>query len=582
MHRVIGEGLARLRGTKLARLWPYGVLIAVTVCVSIWMQWDTADMFPNGDAYIHLSYARTLAETGELNFNPGLREGVGSTSFLWVLVLALIHRITESPILWTRMFGIGLLALNACLVFEFAWLLLKSQIPDPRRYQAVGIALLATISGNLVWMAQSGMEAIFWVALVLLALSAYIKKRRLLLGVFLGLFALTRIEGVLLAGAVILIDFLENKRITKDMLKTGIPVAILVLPWLIYLQMREGSPTTSSFIARDFYMQGINDRLANEFPHLQWSFKIPPIFYSLQWVGFLSFYATGLVSLAGPLVEVNITEIGTTVEVSLIGILVGAAITLVVISLAVRALWVRRKWFTLSSVEGRFLLIAGGWLVAHNLVFAILMPRIGGAGRYMPFNNMLFWIFLGASVFFLLKGKLRYIGAVCVVLLLGMSLVYWRDVYQAHTVNMSVVRQAAAQYIDEELPGDQPIGAIDLGIQRYFARQQVVDMAGHVNNEILEYWGDEIRVADFVYEKRLCHIALQGPLDGIGLDMRSSMGLDDDDRFELVEEAVFSTSIEEWNTGIGPMLYMPATYVFRVEWHEETFCDGISPGDGGL
>jgi hypothetical protein len=366
------------------------------------------------------------------------------------------------------------------------------------------------------------------------------------------------------------------------MLKTGIPVAILVLPWLIYLQMREGSPTTSSFIARDFYMQGINDRLANEFPHLQWSFKIPPIFYSLQWVGFLSFYATGLVSLAGPLVEVNITEIGTTVEVSLIGILVGAAITLVVISLAVRALWVRRKWFTLSSVEGRFLLIAGGWLVAHNLVFAILMPRIGGAGRYMPFNNMLFWIFLGASVFFLLKGKLRYIGAVCVVLLLGMSLVYWRDVYQAHTVNMSVVRQAAAQYIDEELPGDQPIGAIDLGIQRYFARQQVVDMAGHVNNEILEYWGDEIRVADFVYEKRLCHIALQGPLDGIGLDMRSSMGLDDDDRFELVEEAVFSTSIEEWNTGIGPMLYMPATYVFRVEWHEETFCDGISPGDGGL
>jgi len=574
VRRFLERIRSRLITDPVGRVLPFVVIVASIVAVSIWMQWDTADMFPNGDAYIHLSYARNFAATGELNFNPGLQEGVGSTSFLWVVVLAILHRITESPIFWTRMLGIALLALSGCLVYDFAWLILKSQLAKPRRFHAVGIALLATLSGNLVWMAQSGMEAIFWVALVLLALDAYVKKRRVLLGVFLGLFALTRIEGVLLAGSVLLIDLLESKRITKDMFRTGIPIVILVLPWLIYLQLREGSPITSSYIARNFYMQGINERLASEFPFLQWTFNIPPVFYLVQWIGFLSFYATGLVFLPGPALEVGITEIGTTVEVSLIGILVGAALTLVLILLAIRALWVRRRWFTLASVGGRFLLVLGVWLVVHNLVFAILMPRIGGAGRYMPFNNMLYWIFLGVSVYALLKGRARYIGAVCVLLLVGLSLVYWRDVYQAHTINMTVVRQAAAQYIDEQLPLDRPVGGIDLGVQRYYARQQLVDMAGHVNNEVLEYWGDEVRVADFVYDKRLCHVALQGPVDGTGLDMRNSMGLDADDRFDLIEEAVFSTSIEEWHRGVGPMLYMPAAYIYRVEWHEETFCDG--------
>jgi len=574
-RRGIKETFMKLCETPLTRIWPYVVIAAAVIAVSLWMQWDTADMFPNGDAYIHLSYARNLAATGELNFNPGLREGVGSTSVLWVFVLAIMHRLTESPIFWTRMLGIGLLALNACLVYNFAWLILKSQTSNPRRIPAVSIALLATLSGNLVWMAQSGMETVFWVALVLLALKAYLAKQRVLLGVFLGLFALTRIEGVLLAGMVLLIDLLHNRRITKDMFKTAIPLMILVLPWLIYLQMREGSPTTSSFIARNFYMNGVNERLAAEFPVVQWAFKIPPIFYSLQWLGFLSFYATGLVSLAGPLVEVRITEIGTTVEVSLIGMLVGAAITLIVISIAVRAMWNRRQMFTLDRVEGRLILILGGWLIAHNMVFAIMMPRIGGAGRYVPFNNMLYWLFLGVGVFAFLKGRARYVGAVAVVLLMAMSLVYWRDLYQAHNVSIASVRQASAQYIDEQLPPDRPVGGIDIGIQRYYARQTFIDLAGHMNNEVLEYWGDEMRVSDFVYEKRLCHLALQGPIDGIGLDMRQSLGLDSDDRFDLVQEAVFSTSLEEWQRGIGPMIYMPASYIYRVEWHDQTFCDDL-------
>jgi hypothetical protein len=569
------------RDGRLGSLFPYIAIAVVTIGVSLWMQWDTADMFPNGDAYIHLAYARNLADSGQLNYNPGLREGVGSTSVLWVFVLALIHRLTDTPILWTRMLGIVLLTLDAFLIYDISWLLLKKHTVDPKRIYAVAVALLATISGTLVWMAQSGMETIFWVTLVLMALKAYQAQRRVLLGVFLGLFALTRIEGVLLAGAVLLVDLLHHRRITKDMLKTAIPVAALVLPWLVYLQMREGSPTTSSYVARNFYMQGINERIAAEFPLLEWAFKIPPIFYTLQWFGFLSFYATGLVSLSGPLLDVKITEIGTTVEVSLIGVLMGAAITLVAIVIALRAIWMRRQLFSLDHTEGRLLLILGGWLAAHNLVFAILMPRIGGAGRYVPFNIMLYWVFLGLAVYALLKGRARYVGVACMVVLTAVSLMYWKLVYQAHVLSMTSVRQAGALYIDEHLPADEPIGGIDIGIQRYYARQQFVDLAGHVNNDVLTYWQEEGGVAGFVVERRLCHIALQGPVDGTGLDMRHAMGLDSDERFELVQEAIFSTTLEEWQQGLGPMIYMPSAIVYRVEWRDPTICDGVILETGG-
>ncbi len=42
------------------------------------------------DTYIHLVYARNLAELGELSFNAG-EPTYGATSPLWVALLALVH-----------------------------------------------------------------------------------------------------------------------------------------------------------------------------------------------------------------------------------------------------------------------------------------------------------------------------------------------------------------------------------------------------------------------------------------------------------------------------------------------------------
>jgi len=48
-RRSIKETIMEACESPLGRLWPYVAIAAVTIAVSLWMQWDTADMFPNGD-----------------------------------------------------------------------------------------------------------------------------------------------------------------------------------------------------------------------------------------------------------------------------------------------------------------------------------------------------------------------------------------------------------------------------------------------------------------------------------------------------------------------------------------------------
>jgi hypothetical protein len=560
---------------------PYVVISALTIAVSIWLQWGTSGSFANGDSYIHLAYAKNLVTRQELTYNPGIYEGIGTSSILWTFVLAAIHKFQENPILWARIFGVGLLVLGGCLVYELTWQVLRRHASRPKRILAMGIAMLAMLSGNIVWAAQSGMETILFVALGLMALKAYGAGHRFLLGIVLGLLVLTRIEGVLLVGAVFLIDLLHKRRISSSILKTAAPIALLVLPWVGYLQWREGTPTTNSMNARNFYMKEVNERIAGEFPKLAWIFNTPVILYVVSWIVFLVIYSTGLTSLLGPAAEVHVSELATTLDVSLPGVTIGLIISLALGANAIHWLWSERRLLSLKNVEDRMLLILGLWMALHNLAYALFLPRFGGGGRYAPFNTMLYWVLLGMGAFAFMRRRLRIVGVGCVALLMAFSLNYWKDVYFANTDNLTNVREAAAHYIDEQLPPDRPIGAVDIGVQRYFAQQQVIDLAGHINPEVLTYWDSEGGVSDYLLDKQICHISIQGPVDGVGLDMAHSLGLDIDDRFDLVPEIVFATPVEQWKRGVGSLLYMPATYVYRIQWHDQTFCDDVLPSTQG-
>lgn len=69
--------------------WVVIALIALAVSISAaWYLYPAPKEFSLDDAYIHLVYAKNLAETGRWFFNNPGERAVGTTSPLWVTLLA--------------------------------------------------------------------------------------------------------------------------------------------------------------------------------------------------------------------------------------------------------------------------------------------------------------------------------------------------------------------------------------------------------------------------------------------------------------------------------------------------------------
>jgi hypothetical protein len=63
-------------------------IATAVVITSLLFLWPAPFEFPMDDTYIHFVYAQNLVEQGRLMFSFPSEKGVGSTSLLWVLLLA--------------------------------------------------------------------------------------------------------------------------------------------------------------------------------------------------------------------------------------------------------------------------------------------------------------------------------------------------------------------------------------------------------------------------------------------------------------------------------------------------------------
>jgi hypothetical protein len=115
--------------------------------------------FPLDDAWIHQTYARNLAATGEWAFVPGEPSG-GSTSPLWTMILAVGHKLGLDPRVWAYLLGVAALATAA--VAAAAWFRRRTRASTN---WVLVVGLTFVLEWHLVWSAASGMELILVVAL---------------------------------------------------------------------------------------------------------------------------------------------------------------------------------------------------------------------------------------------------------------------------------------------------------------------------------------------------------------------------------------------------------------------------------
>jgi len=159
--------------------------------------------FVTDDAYISFVYSRNLAEHGELSFNLG-QPVEGYTNFLWTALLGLLMIAGLQPELTSRVLGTACGVATLYVVFRMT----ERALGRKSVWAAVPALLLACSSGFACW-SSGGLETQLFTLLCTIAIDAVVaaedaggEKAMTRAGIALALAAMTRPEGLLVAGVV--------------------------------------------------------------------------------------------------------------------------------------------------------------------------------------------------------------------------------------------------------------------------------------------------------------------------------------------------------------------------------------------
>ena len=183
------------------------------------------------DAFIHLTFARNLAQGNGFAFNPG-EPTYGSTAPLWTMILALFSK------LFTPGFGMAkVLSIIFGLLTIPAFRLLAGNIGLNRKSADIATIIWAVNVWLVRWTA-SGMEATLATLLLLISINALVRSRDSA-GIWIGLTILCRPEAAVMA-VIFALDRWYSAGFRRALKLCGLVIAVN-LPWLIYALISFGT-----------------------------------------------------------------------------------------------------------------------------------------------------------------------------------------------------------------------------------------------------------------------------------------------------------------------------------------------------
>ncbi|HET6446538.1 MAG TPA: hypothetical protein VFI27_18360 [candidate division Zixibacteria bacterium] len=433
--------------------------------------------FPLDDSWIHLTYARNLARSGQWEFVPGV-VSAGSTAPLWTILLAVGYVIGLPYFLWA--FFLGWL----CLTWSgIAAMRLWSVLWPKRSGLDWVIGLVIVLSWPFVWSAASGMETMLFIALELEIFYLYglhvrgRGKSTIFLGFVVGLLVLTRPEGLGML-ALLSVGMFASGADWVSRLKN---LALLIAGSLL---------TLIPYFAFNLWSSG------NIWPNT---------FYAKQ-VEYASIYSQPLITRFLRLVYLSM---GGPAE-GWRGIS-GAHLLLLPGVIAAGILALRRDW----RRKELNLTIPLLWAAGLVFVYAWRLPVTYQHGRYL-FPSIPIWILYGISGWLDLTTKIRdrigslkrldfvltrmavltFVALLLIFVILGLQ-VFAQDVA---FVNGEMV--AVGRWIRDNTPSDALVAAHDIGAIGYFAERPILDLAGLISPEVIPLLSDRDALMDYVSESQ--------------------------------------------------------------------------------
>jgi hypothetical protein len=403
--------------------------------------------FPLDDAWIHLTYARNLAEHGEWAFRLGERSA-GSTSPLWTALLSIGFLIGLAPYVWTYLAGWVVLTLVAVCAEKLARKLVTTY--DSRIPWA---GLFFVFAWHLTWSAVSGMETLLHGLIILAVLGSLISgsRRYLTLGLLTGLSVWVRPDGLTMLGPILFFAFLSEKTWysrAEAVWKTLIGFGALFLPYVLFNLALSGSPMPNTFYAKQAEYEAY------------WSSKT--------------------------LLE-RVSDYLWPVLASPFLMLIPAAVWWLVKSIQ------RRNWGTLASLI---------WFSGYIGIYFTRLPAYQH-GRYLipAFPILYLWGILGLLELISTKrinGRLMTLWqATTIVLVIAFEYIGARqnadDVFWIESEMVTT-----AKWVQNNVPSDALLAVHDIGALGYFVQNPLIDMAGLITPDVVPFIRNEGKLAEYL------------------------------------------------------------------------------------
>jgi hypothetical protein len=415
---------------------------------------------PLDDGWIHLQFARNLAQGRGLSYNPG-ELVTGSTAPLWTALLALLFPLPGSVILWTKILGVLLYLAG----IDATWRLAREL--ELGRGLAAMAAGLTLATSWLVWSALSGMEIPLFVLLSLWGMILHLREharpdRPPFSLAVLAVAVLARPEGLLLLLLAVLDRFLsftggeEGLRwrppAPRTLLAGAAFAACALAGPLLFYAWAGGSILPTTYAAK-------GGGGLHPLPDFHYLFNVVGVFFRPQpWMTLLA--GAGAVALAA--------RLGTTRDRGLLPVL---------------------------------------WLFGLPLAYSLLTPgptkMLGNFGRYyfplFPVLAVLGVVGLEPalrSIVSLLRSRgLRAgLAAPAVLLIFAPTIVTLMQGDRFYAQNVANVEEsdvAVARWLAGRLPSQSVLAVNDIGAIKYLLPNRVVDLASIASPEI----GREVRRA---------------------------------------------------------------------------------------
>lgn len=530
--------------------------------------------FPMDDAYIHFQYARNLAETGRLEFNPGEFRGLGTTSLLWVALLAGGYRLGLPLDTCARLLGIASLLIATWCV----WGLARPSFGEgsPRRTDAAGFttAALFALSGNVIWFTLSGMETPLFLALGLLTLLCY--ERRWWWGVGLGvaLATLCRPEGLALIPTVGVLELIRLRKGggSAHWRQWALAVALATIPvglWFAFCHATTGQWLPTTFAGKRVAQLDAVRHFLGVVPALGLYTGCAQCVYIVLWAFYALMYVFGVAGMPGPSLMMS-PHVGAAVSVrlSVVGLVLALVALLPLLVTGLRAL--ARFARGADGNDMRALACLGVWVWAgmHNLSYLVLLPNTGTGTRYQALNHLMLWWLVALGLFAVSRRTWLTICAAAVALMVVTDVGYWQGVYGANLAHMSRVRIAAAECL-RALPAGARVAAYDIGALRYFGDKPIIDLGGLTDAGFVRYQRQG-RVDQYLKDRGATHLALpeRHSTDRAALyDFAAYLGLDHSPLYTLKPLARFETERDLWQRGNEATAnYQPSVRIYELQW----------------